>query len=242
MSRAFPAGPLALTAALAGVILLLAPGSPLARAFGTALVMFLPGLALGGALLAPRTNLHLRATLAVAASWALTILCALVLNVTPLGVDAAAIGVVLAVVALAGALLQYVKGAAWATAPLPTLPLWTIAAIGAAAFVMTGAFLASTAALDSNRSTFTQLWLVPSGDGGARVGVFNGERFAETYTVEVTAGTARESYQLTLEHAATWEIALSVPATAQTVRADVFRADAPGVVYRTAMLRLASGR
>ena len=238
VNRGSPAALVAVAATLAVLALAVAPGSLGARVLGAALVVFLPGLALTGALLGGETSPLRRAILSIASSWCLAIACALLLNLTPIGVDATAMGIVLGVVTLVAAVMQHAREASWRAAAPPGIAPATILLLAAAAVITIAAFVASGAALASNRATFTQLWLTETADGAVRIGVFNGERGPETYTVELSSDLTHRNETVTLRPDQSWETTVSLPAGTQSVRAVLYRGEKPSVAYRTATLRL----
>lgn len=87
---------------------------------------------------------------------------------------------------------------------------------------------------------YTQLWLLPSGNGNSvTIGVVNFEQTEQTYRAILLSGgnLLKEWEDITLRHGETWEIVEQLPSKGDIqslVEVQLFRPDEPLEIYRTA--------
>lgn len=195
-----------------------------------------PGLAIG---------IAERLVLSLGTSLAMTVIVGLVLDRTPWGLTTASWGV-----ALLGA-TAIAATMAWLRAPPRrrtggwsglTLTRREGVLFGAAAVVtIIAAGVAYSGARYQPSPGFTQLWLMPADDQdgpAVQVGIRNMERGETTYTVVVSVdGMAPRTWAgIAVGPEEVWEVAVRLPAVDTPVAADLYRADAPGTVYRRVFL------
>ncbi|MEI2701379.1 MAG: DUF1616 domain-containing protein [Baekduia sp.] len=203
-----------------------------------ALAAVLPGYALAGnsapsGMLGPAE----RAMLTVSLSIATTILLALILHATGIGLRplpwAAAITITTALIA-AGATRAGPpvgrRGRAGRPAPLAIALGCLTAALLALAFVIG----TRERPLPGDVPGTVALWALPSGPGAITVGVRSAERQAERFVVRTGRGGVVETIAtFTLKPGEEWRRPLPAPAGGAAVRVSLARAAAPGVPIRS---------
>ena len=88
-------------------------------------------------------------------------------------------------------------------------------------------------------AAFTQLWMTANdASTRAQVGATNHEGSAQSYTLALATRNGHRIYRFALQNGATWQDRIPLPSAASgypvTVR--LYRAQAPGVVYREVSL------
>jgi uncharacterized membrane protein len=252
----------------AGLIGLAAATSlPVRVTLATVLLLVLPGFALAAALF-PRERLGWaeRLLMTLVGSMALLIVAALLLNLTPWGlqpltwsVAAGFMTIVAAAVALARRREPAPNSAAFErrltvlrsrTSGLP----WRLTLPQAAMFTLAGLLLglavlvARTPAAGSGYAGYTQLWLLPARQGQRTVtlGINSQEFTPATYRLELLAGdkVIRSWPALLIQPQQTWQTTETVPTAAarrDKLEARLYRTDpaggSPDAVYRHVLLR-----
>ncbi len=236
---------LALLAALAGVDNLV-----LRVALGSLLALILPGYAVMAALF-PRRALTPgeQALFALSLSLAASALGGLVLNVFPNGLRVQGWATYLAALTWSGALVAYYRRRRLPlpsqreglTRPAGSVP-WLQAALLGLALVAVGLSVgvARVGALAQPGPDFTQLWMIPVSETDhsvLRVGIHNQEAAPASYRLELVSGdrVLGEWSAIALKPGESWEIMPVLPKdlpAAEPVRALLYRADKPDVVYR----------
>lgn len=214
------------------------------------LVLFFPGYALTNALFSKQTLGSVeRITLILGSSMAITILCGLILNWMPGGLQrgswVALLGGFILVFSAWGASRHRVEG----TPRKVSLELRSIlqAALLGVAFTLTiGAYLiARQGAIYQPRPGFTQLWLLPEGEppiNSIRVGVQSHETETARYSLRVQQDQTLlgEWPSIELQPGGKWESDLNIAeaqgAGSGKIEAILFRQEAPGEPYRRAWL------
>ncbi len=227
------------------------------RALGALpLALVLPGYWLTAALLpSPALGPVSRAVLSVGFSIVVCVLAGLLLNLTSGGVSTTGWVLALGGITLLGSAVAWLRGgrmleerpAPAIRSRLPGRRESTL--LGLAAVLLVGAFgLARFSAAQHNRPDFTQLWMVPDAASAGRViqlGLRNQEPAAQTFALElrVDGDIVNEWRPITLAPQQTWQAQVVAPdgrPFAGTVEALLYRADAPGQVYRHVLLRPAA--
>jgi uncharacterized membrane protein len=207
-------------------------------AAGAVLVLVVPGYALSATLF-PRGALGLleRAAISVGLSAALAIIVGFLLTrvgilLTPITwvVSEAFLSVAFLVVAWwRKGLVLPVRRALGAGPSINELAL-----VGAAAIlVATALAVARIGATEQAPSNFTQLWMLPAAAGVVRVGVASEEPQVTSYRLVLKDDNATlASWTLDLSQGQQWTTDVSVAGPDRKLQLDLFRADAPTVVYR----------
>ena len=239
MVRSF--GPVIATALMAvGAVIVFVDHSLIQVAVGGALVLWLPGYALTAALFSQSQLQGIERTLfSIGTSIAVAILTGFGLNAVGISLTGWTWGVALGGLALAAGALAWLQPT---HRPVrPRLGAWVLPQrrnlllFGAAALLVVAAIgLARFGATEQPQQGFTNLWMLPAPDG-VRIGLDNEESTAMTYRVVLTDGTSAiaEWPTVRLESGQQWDGAAAVPANVRTgVEVLVYRADAPGEIYR----------
>lgn len=235
--------------ALAGVVAVVT-GAPTAIRvlFTVPLVLVLPGYALSQALnRSPSLGGAQRVAEAVGLSLAVAAVGGVVLNVTPWGLQASSWAALLAAVTAAGAAaaLARRRGAPSPVASavprrLPVLQgsLLSVAVVIAAL----AGVVAWQGAANQKTPGFTQFWLQPAATAGTvQVGLVNEEASTVTYRVDLWAGgrVVDVLQPIKVAAGARWDTRAAIGVqtdTQQPIRAELYRLDKPGAVYREASL------
>lgn len=253
MRRRVPNPPVILAVLAIAVAMGIVPVSNVAvRALCTLpLVLVLPGYTLVEAVFPVNTLEGIeRLLFSLGISIAVAIVCGLVLNWTPWGLQATAWAISLGGVTLGAHTVAARRRAGAACAArqshiqiqLDARP-WIL--FGVAVAIAAGAIVVARAGAARQQSPgFTQLWMVPSGTTdrpAARLGVRDMETRVERVRLRITLGrrVVREWPLLTLHPGGTWETALALPTTwssATPVEAKLYRSDDPTVVYSRVVL------
>lgn len=248
----------AVAAAVASVVaaasgFLLPDGNPLRVALSLLLVLVLPGYALTAALFRDgRLGRSETTLMSVGLSLSTVIVSGLALNLTPGGLRQQGWAIALSgVTVVAAAIGATRRGDRSGTTPRPPVSWPRITRVQAALFGLAGVILLAAfhvaiygARQDADETTFTQLWLLAAEDRptpSVTVGVRNEEGADQVYALVVTLeGKLLASWpELGLAEDETWETTLALPAgrgVDSPVRVELFRAEAPDVVYRYAVL------
>jgi uncharacterized membrane protein len=245
---------LRLAAALALVCALLAPLLPVAALsllFALPLAFFLPGYALAAATFARRPIERPQLLLlSLGLSLCVLALGALLLNYMPGGIGPVSWSVLLVLVVLISCRAAALRRPNTRAGSRATTKL-NLRLSGAAAGLLTGALLCTTAALVLTFTTtsakhaegFTALWLLPptpqdAPQGGARIGVNSEEQKPASYRLQVRVGDRPDEIvrRFSLDPGETRVLKLRPPASASAeavaVRALLFRDEKPGHAYR----------
>ena len=223
---------------------------------GLPLVLILPGYALIAAVFPDRPpELPQRLLFTVGLSLSVTILGGYLLNLLPWGLRTETWVALLGGVSLAGFAVALLRrrnyphrAASLSGAPHLRLHLggrqWLL--LGLAALNATGAIVvARVGAEEAPDTRFTQLWIL-QGNGSekneAQIGVSNQEQTAVHFRLVVEIGVTRvaEWSSLVLQPGEKWETRVALPAsqpTTDTVKATLYRNDAPDAIYRKVILR-----
>jgi uncharacterized membrane protein len=241
--------------AIAAIVLALAGlSTTLAGAIvGLPLVLALPGHALSGVIFpGPRLRPEERLVYSLGLSLAFTAVAGLVLNWTPIGLQARSWAVLLGATTLAGCAVAWTRRSgrqttspgSWSVRFAPREALL----IAIAGSILVAAILvARTAAAPRPGRGFSQLWMLPpdaASAGSVRVGIVNHEVAPLDYRLAIMDGDGRLLQQwpsLRLEADHQWESTVVVPtgsSGATAMQAVLYRLDAPDTVYRRTLLRL----
>ncbi|HZU69414.1 MAG TPA: DUF1616 domain-containing protein [Ktedonobacteraceae bacterium] len=236
--------------------LLVPPTGNLLRVLTLPLVLILPGYALTSALFSQKTlNAIERLVLSLGLSLVCAIVCGLLLNLTPFGLQADSWAVLsgsITLVACAIALIQRFQGGLRADESAPRGLAFTFGQgllLGLAALILCGGVVVSTiGAQQQPRPGFTQLWILPgsgvSAKSAVRIGMRNMEQTAMQYRLVVNEdGKIVKQWPLiTLASGQNWQVTLALPQAqhtdTSTVEAMLYRVDMPAAPYRHVMLWL----
>lgn len=215
-------------------------------------MLFLPGYTLLTAI-GPRTPMGRPEflLLSLGLSIAITVLCGLVLNWTPIGLQAQSWSIVLGAIILIVSLIgltrrQEVLPAASYSFSIGLDVVQQIM-IGLALVVAVAAFLiARQAALQQPDVSFTQLWLLPPQEAGSatiQIGIFNQEKETIAYRLQLINGPAliQQWSVIELEPEQKWETTVELPVDvdrSKPVEARLYRRDTPGEIYRETLIWL----
>jgi hypothetical protein len=231
-----------LVAAVAALVTLEAEPVALRTIAALPLLLFLPGYAVTSALFAPRRlDWARRILLALALSFAATILGALVLDLTSYGIRAESVAILLLAVTVAGAAVGAARGGV--ERPELTLPRVRrvhVALIGVAVLAVAAAVaLAKTPLPAKNAVGYTALWLHPvagRAQPAVRVGVESAELEPRRYRLRIWVGPERAlERSFRLEPGASWTRIVPVARTLrsdETIQAVLFPEGRPGETYR----------
>ena len=235
---------LALAAALFSVEVESPPAPRVASAL--LLLLLLPGLGFIGALFPARSLTAPEiALLAIALSFSLAIIGALVLHVARIGLTGGSWATFLASVTIAGAATAQARGTYVGDGvPRPTLSrTWLIdgALLGLAFSLVAGAiWLARTPLPAKGVDGYTALWMLPSDRGRQYldIGVQSSELESTRYRLDVRVGqTPLPAYRFSLATGERWNARLRVNRDWKgVVRARLYRAAEPRSVYRRVRL------
>lgn len=223
---------------------------PLLRALAAApLVFFSPGYALVSALFARRAlTVATRLLFSIALSISLTGVVGLVLHMAGPGLTPQSWAFALSAITLVGCAFGQARRPANVVAErvILNLKVGQILMFAAAVGLVFVAFnLAQDGARTQQRSGFTQLWMLPvqNSASGITLGIRNeeGQPLAYQLIVELDGEVVGEWDAIPLAPNAVWETTARIPESVTsggTVRALLYRLDAPGAVYRTTTLTL----
>jgi uncharacterized membrane protein len=220
---------------------------------GAYLALIAPGLGLSKALQL-RTNCMAQITLVMGLSLISIIAGALILNLTPAGLQPISWATLLGVITLLGCLIGAIRRSRinpsknGQTEDKPDsedfktsqgyfrsimgFSLLTLCAAAALSIAFTGA-------RHANGPGFTTMWAVPAGSSGSvRVGVRNLEDTYIAYILSIKSGsTTLQTRQIALKQSSSWEETINLPASPpQPLRLDLFRTDHPDLAYRSLIL------
>lgn len=215
--------------------------------FTLPLVLLLPGYALMASMF-PRCNLGVaeQVLLSLGLSLAVTALGGVILNWTPWGLQTDSWSLLLGLVTFGGSAVALIRRPAQPIFVLcqrrTSMSVRQAGLLGLAALVLGGAVaVAHKGAAQQQTPGFTQLWALPANAPGQqhaiRVGVKNMEATTVAYQVEIVVN-GKDVMKLPLVKAApqhTWETTVVLPRglpTINPVEVVLYRADAPGTVYR----------
>jgi uncharacterized membrane protein len=242
---------LALTPVSVAIALLGWPTGVLRTLVMLPLALLAPGYVLSQALFPRRHTLDAieRVAITIGLSLVVAIAGGLLLNTTPWGLQAGTWAIWLALVTWGGSLAAIVRRqrlpiveapALRMPAPGPALTLGLAILVGAAALA-----LAIAGSGEPRGEPFTQLWMVPEHDDVrpmVRLGLRNMEGIDTTYrmVLRLDDEIVREWPVITLPPGEAAESLLVLPATAynRDIRADLYLAQTPDVVYRRVHARL----
>jgi uncharacterized membrane protein len=239
---------LALVAAVTLVTMLLAL-TPINLGFvqvlcAVLLVCVLPGYAIMAAAFPNRPFTVETLVFTLGISLSITVLGGLLLNYTVPGLTTVTWGVLLGSIILAACLVALVKRRqSEAPAPIPDAPQFTrrsLIIFGASLLVGVVALrFASAGAEAHNMAQFTQLWMTPTQQQEANLGIRNHESTPVTYKLRVVVDNkvVQEWSSITLDPGGEWKTRLTmadlgVSNRSPKVEALLYRLDAPEVVYR----------
>lgn len=209
------------------------------------LVFFLPGYAIAQVIFSGgQLDAWERVLMSLGISLMVTIISGILLDRTPLGLQAVSWSVVLGGITLIAAVIALKKRQAGPAKELPRLESRVYAIpvlLFAGAVILTaGAFFFARTTTNSLAHTFTVLWLTPvdkSQPNVLQVGVTNMENSTINYRLTVQEGgkVLEQFPSIQLQPGNTWksEIKLSNAGTGP-VTANLYRLDDPSKIYRTA--------
>lgn len=206
-----------------------------------------PGFALVAAV-GPPPRAAERSVLSIGASIAIGVLVGLVLAAVPGALNADGFAIALAAVTIVAALVALARpspSAADSPAAIRLRPRDNVLLVVAAALAVSAFLVARDGATtQAARVQFTQAWVLPTADAGQiEVGVRSFEAEPVEYRVQILgAGNRRlRRYVVALEpgESSVRRLGLSSTQRRGRVLLRVYRADMPGVLYRT--VRLAEG-
>jgi uncharacterized membrane protein len=219
------------------------------------LVLVLPGYALLSATFPERAlEIPERLVFSLGLSLAIVILGGLALNWTPFGLRASSWAVLLAGITLAASAVALVRrrgqsmaGQGWLRVGNVGFTLRKGLLLGLAAAIVCGALAVSIIGAErQSYARYTQLWILRAGGASAenavRLGISNMESTAMEYRLDVNVGgkVVKQWSAIDLEPNKQWESTLVLPPTTSvtSVEADLYRADAPAMIYRHVVLWL----
>jgi uncharacterized membrane protein len=237
----------AVGALVAWAAVLLLPPEHLVRAgLGLLLTTALPGYAASAALLGPRrVGGPDGVLLTLGLSLAIAILTGFTLNAVGASLSRETLAAALVIATLIGV------GIAWARSPtaiyqatplgrgaMPRLRLADAAVLGAAGVLLVVAVaLARNGVAQQPTERFSSVWLVPNANATqVRVGVANHEGQRTTYRLVLANPTSivLEWPAIAVEDGQQWEADAPVTNSQSRLELNLYLADKPGVVYRTA--------
>jgi hypothetical protein len=232
------------------VSLMSADSLPLRALFAAPLVFGVPGYAATAALFPRRLDwadwLLLTPCLAVVVA----VLGALVLNVTPWGLNLVSWAVVLLGTTIAASIVAAWRRARAEVLPAPSqapgvalTPVQWLALSVAAVITGSAIWLVREPVAQQPQQGYAVLWALPvqadSPASGVRIGVQSFEPSADRYDLRIVAdGQTLQQFAVDLQPGDAWEADITLPPTpAGLVEAQLYRADAPDAVYRRVSLQ-----
>jgi len=240
----------ALLTLLAAALVLRDVDQPLLRAVATApLIFFSPGYAVVAALFARRAlTVATRLLFSMALSISLTGVVGLALHMAGAGLTPQSWAIALSAITLAGCAFGQARRPKNVVAErvVVNLKVGQILMFAAAVGLVFFAFrVAQDGARTQPRPGFTQFWMLPveNSPSGIALGIRNEEGMPLAYQliVELDGGVVGEWDAIPLAPGEVWETTALIPqtdASGRSVRALLYRLDAPDSIYRTTTLTL----
>lgn len=246
----------ALTIIMVALVFVLPSNALPGRILTLPLVFILPGyvataaLLTGQALKAPK-----RLVFTLGLSLVIVVLAGLVLNLTPIGLQAGSWAVFLGAITLAASVIALVRRQRQNLPASGRFSAWNIGLslpqgllLGLAALIVCGAFAVSiVGAQQQPYPGFTQLWLVPASGSTQQhtvnVGLSNMESTTMEYrlVVNVNGKVVREWSAIDLNPNGKWDTTFAIPSSSAgsaKVEADLYCTNAPTTLYRHVVLWL----
>ncbi len=214
-------------------------------AFALPSALFFPGYAITAAAFPKRTpSVTTRLLLSLGLSLVTTIVCGLLLNLTPWGLQASSWAIMLGGVTLSASAVALKR-----RSPLPVLQLnfglnlRQGLLLGLAGGVVLAAILVARTGALTTTTNFIQLWILPASEreqDAIRVGIANSEPAAAKYRLRLVAGEEliHEWASIVLMPGEVWETVVHLPPSydVEELEAQLYRLEAPHEIYRRVTL------
>jgi uncharacterized membrane protein len=247
---------IALTIIMVTLVFVLPSNALPGRILTLPLVFILPGYATtaalftGQALKAPK-----RIVFTLGLSLVIVVLAGLLLNLTPIGLQAGSWAVFLGAITLASSVIALIRRQRQNLPASGGINAWNIGLslpqgllLGLAALIVCGAFAVSIIGAEHQPYPgFTQLWLVPASGSNQQhtvnIGLSNMESTTMEYrlVVNVNGKVVKQWSTIDLNPNGKWDTTLAIPlssAGSAKVEADLYRTNAPRSLYRHVVLWL----
>lgn len=227
-------------------VLLMPPEQPVRVGLGLLLTTWLPGVAATAAIFGPRrVGGPDGVLLSVGLSLAIAILAGFVLNTGGVSLSPETWAAALVIVTFVGVAIAWTRSPAaiYQATPLgqgslPRIRLLDGVLLGAAGvLVVIAVALARNGVIQQATGPFSTVWLVPNDAGSqARVGVANHEGQSTTYRLVLTdpTGIVNQWPAVTVNDGQQWEVDVAISNSPSRLDVQLYLADEPGVVYRSA--------